>query len=1211
MKPADLTTRKFFVPLMAIVGCLISVSGLLVIIGWQRNIPGLQTFELGKVPLKANLGFGFLLAGISLILLQYPRKSTWLLCRVFSTGMVLLGILTSVEILAKLDLGIDNVLFKKAYVITSNPGSTRMAFNAAISLVLVGIVQMALSFKRIHSLFFIEFCLIFAFSISALGLIGFAFGLADISERTGYTDMAVLATLLFLINCTGLFLTFFRGRTIKVSIDQELFGGFVIIGAALVFLTLLSNSGFQSVRETSDKVDHAQSIKNSLNLLLSDVVDVETGVRGYLISNNEAYLMPTLKAKSDLPVSLRELRSLLKDSTVQLSRLDSLEKLIIERVQYADLVRSEFNKKGTVAAIKIFQTNRGKELTDKIRGLIDVMKQYENLRLKASNETEIIHSRKARLILDLNLVVQLILLAIIFFVARRNINQRRKAISEVKLLNENLEYKVQERTAMLAKSEERFRSTLDNMMEGCQIIGFDWKYIYINDVAEYHNRRPKEELLGNRYMDVWPGIEDTEIFRVMKQCLDYRTHHHMENEFLYPDGSVGLFDLRIQPVPEGVFILSVDITEHKKAENALKESEEKFRSTMENSADAIFIADQTGKYLYSNKAATGLLGYSQEELRSKLITDISPSDKVVENGNLVKVLLQNRKLFAEIELVKKNGTVIKADLNAAVLPGGLLYGSCRDITERKKIEEELARHRNHLEELLKERAEDLIIAKKAAEDANKAKSEFLANMSHEIRTPMNAVLGYTELLGATVTDQTQKEYVNSIKSSGKSLLTLINDILDLSKIEAGKLELEYEYVDTNVFFSEFERIFSMKVNEKGLRFILEITSGTPSGIYIDEARVRQIIFNLLGNAVKFTSEGSIMLRVYTENPQVVTYNKDKTEELIDLVIEVSDTGIGISKELQDLIFEPFTQERGYKQYGGTGLGLTITKRLLSLMNGSISVRSEIGHGSTFIVRIPEIPYMRDFVSSKFDVQINPADIIFEEASILIADDVEHNRKYLRDALKNTQLKVLEAEDGFVAFQLAKEIIPDLIIADIRMPKMDGFQLLEKIKSEEQLKHIPVLAYSASVLKAQKERILNSEFTGLLMKPVNVTELYLALMNILPYNSVIKEDVPDMMAGGMLSDEITDLPDMVHSLETVFYEKWKTFSVTQPLDEIRDFAIKLMDLGAKHNSKVVVTYGEELVNAIDNFNIDALLKLIFKYRAIVDDLKNYRTTLENG
>lgn len=195
--------------------------------------------------------------------------------------------------------------------------------------------------------------------------------------------------------------------------------------------------------------------------------------------------------------------------------------------------------------------------------------------------------------------------------------------------------------------------------------------------------------------------------------------------------------------------------------------------------------------------------------------------------------------------------------------------------ELKKNEEKILAFNAELEQRIQERTAQL-------DAANKAKSEFLANMSHEIRTPMNAVLGYAELLGFMLEDSTQRNYIESIKSSGRSLLTLINDILDLSKIEAGKLELQFEYVNSQSFFSEFERIFSLRLSEKGLKFILEISSGTPAGIYIDDARLRQIILNLIGNAVKFTERGSIKLKIYTENPQIIIYSKEKTEEFIEI-----------------------------------------------------------------------------------------------------------------------------------------------------------------------------------------------------------------------------------------------------------------------------------------------------------------------------------------
>jgi signal transduction histidine kinase/CheY-like chemotaxis protein len=517
--------------------------------------------------------------------------------------------------------------------------------------------------------------------------------------------------------------------------------------------------------------------------------------------------------------------------------------------------------------------------------------------------------------------------------------------------------------------------------------------------------------------------------------------------------------------------------------------------------------------------------------------------------------------------------------------------------ELKKNEEKLLAFNAELEE-------KILVRTAQADAANRAKSEFLANMSHEIRTPMNAVLGYADLLGYVVENKIESGYIDSIKSSGRSLLTLIDDILDLSKIEAGKLELQLEFVNAQSFFSEFERIFSLRLSEKGLKLVVEISPDTPAGIFIDDTRLRQIILNLIGNAIKFTEQGNIGLKVYVEKPQIISYPKERTDEYIDLIIEISDTGIGISEETQEEIFKPFVQGQGQdvKKYGGTGLGLAITKRLVQLMNGTIELDSRIDEGSTFKIVIPGVSFLRDFEKLTEEILLNPADIVFEEAVIIIADDVEHNRKYIIDALKNTKLKIIEASDGREALSLAVKLVPDLIISDIRMPFLDGFELLKKLKSNDLLKHIPVIAYSASVMKAQKEHIRESEFASLLIKPVLVTELYLELMRHLPHKSIKTFGTDKSVSEQNSTDEISDLPGLIHSLNGEFREVWKKFEIMQPIDEVRSFGDKLALLGEKHNSSVIAVYGEEIVSASDSFNIDAILKLIRKYPGLTESLK---------
>lgn len=652
-----------------------------------------------------------------------------------------------------------------------------------------------------------------------------------------------------------------------------------------------------------------------------------------------------------------------------------------------------------------------------------------------------------------------------------------------------------------------------------------------------------------------------------------------------------------------------DITDRRKAEDVLKESESSLRDAQEIAKMGSWEWDMVTQETRWSDNYFFIHGFKPTEFEPSFDlfrNRIHPDDVHFLDETLANIINEKTPSNFELRIIQPDGTFkwFQNNISPVTEDGKLvkLKGVIIDITERKHGEKELLEHRDHLEELVNDRTEELNKAKKEAENANRAKSEFLANMSHEIRTPMNAVLGYTELLGSMLVDQVQKEYINSIISSGRSLLTLINDILDLSKIEAGKLEMEYDYVDTYSFFSELEGVFSLIISEKGLKFILDIASGTPAGIYIDEARVRQIVFNLIGNAIKFTSEGKIVLKVFAENPHIVNYSKERSEELIDLIIEVQDTGIGISKKLQEAIFEPFVQKRDSIKYGGTGLGLAITRRLTSLMNGTVHVYSKPGTGSTFTVRIPEVAYLRNFSNISVDIHIDPAEIVFEDAVVLVVDNVQHNRSYLRDALKNTSLKIVEAEDGITALKLAKEIVPDLIIADIRMPKMDGFQLLNEIKTNNKLKHIPVIAYSASVLSGQKERIHKSEFAGLLIKPVKVSELYVELMNFLKFKSTRETESEKPLSETDLIGEITDLPGLAHSLGNDYYAIWKTFAVRQPIGEIRDFGKNLIQLGMDHNSSIITGYGKKLISAADSFNVEAILKLMGKYKGIIEIIK---------
>jgi len=660
--------------------------------------------------------------------------------------------------------------------------------------------------------------------------------------------------------------------------------------------------------------------------------------------------------------------------------------------------------------------------------------------------------------------------------------------------------------------------------------------------------------------------------------------------------------------------ISSDITERKKIEKELikhrdhleelvNDRTEKLRSVMEETRDLYENApcgyhsiDKNGIFVRINNTELKWLGYSREEVLNKLsFINIIKPEAVVKYKEYFPLLIKQGAISnLEFEFIRKDGSIFFVSLNVSAIydsDGNFLMSRCTlfDITDRKRIEVELSK------------------AIEAADAANKAKSEFLANMSHEIRTPMNAVIGYADLLSPLVKDDLQRTYLTSIITSGKSLLTLINDILDLSKIEAGKLELQFEYIDVLNFFTELENIFSFKIAEKSLEFILDVASGTPKGLCVDEIRLRQIFVNLIGNAIKFTERGYIKINVWAENPQILEYSEQKVEEFIDLSIEVEDTGIGISKEDQKIIFDSFQQQDGQrtKKYGGTGLGLTITKKLVDLMNGTITVESELNKGTKFKILIPDVHFIRDFERIDQKLFIDTKRVVFEPATILVVDDVEHNRKFLSDALKETNLRIIEADNGKTGFRLAKESNPDLIIADIRMPVMDGFELLSVLKRNKKLKHIPVMAYSASVMKSQREKIIESDFAGFIMKPVQIAELYIELMNHLPHQVLEdeKEQEALILENELFDQGLKDPAGLIEKLENEVKNQWNNFDRKQPINEVKDFGEILVDLGKKHQSKLVTDYGYDLKRAANTFNIGVILDLLKRYPRLIEKLKN--------
>jgi PAS domain S-box-containing protein len=702
----------------------------------------------------------------------------------------------------------------------------------------------------------------------------------------------------------------------------------------------------------------------------------------------------------------------------------------------------------------------------------------------------------------------------------------------------------------LQESDAKFTTLFGNSPDPIAIATLEeGRYLEVNQSFLEVSGYSRDEVVGktSQELNLWINYQDRDRYLQVIKTDGYI--HNWEFNFRMKSGEIITFLSSAELIEiygkKCALIIAKDITERKQIEASLRESEETTRALINAIPDLLLRLDSNGNYMNIFVGNEFHIFNPQQNREGKNIFDILPADRAKERMFYVRQALKTGKLQTYEQQLEVEGKIQYEETRITPLNNNQVLVIVRDITERKQAELELAE------------------AKKAAEAANRGKSEFLANMSHELRTPLNAILGFTQLMQIDQTlNAEQKENLNIVIASGEHLLSLINDVLEMSKIEAGKMTFNKTNFNLLELLQSLQAMLQLKATEKGIKLDFDLDPKLPKFIRTDKGKLRQILLNLLSNAIKFTNQGSVTLKVETQDKNTVKF-------------AVIDTGIGISQKEINHLFNPFVQtESGRKSHQGTGLGLVITQKFIKLMGGDIQIESTLGKGSIFYFNIRFRPVMDDtlspFLSTSRIIFLTPGETNYK---IMIADDIENNRQLLVKLLKPIGFDVREVKNGQEAIALWEKWQPHLIWMDMRMPEIDGYEATKIIRQLSQEKNIPVIiiALTASVFEEQRAEIKAAGCDDMVRKPLEPKIIFDKIAEFLKVKYIYQ------------TDKINNQIDPVTNLNSPLISSLSEIKILLVEDNLVNQKIAVRVLQKLGYSTDVVNNGKEAIAALEQKN----------------------------